>query len=152
MTAHKFDNFSHYFYNWQKNIISFVLKRNLAIKELENYIKSFRNIDSEIYKSLFAAKEFYAKKRHYYNREIKKLKQNEIDFKKLLDYAYRERKNSSEPKDKDEISTSIKRIKESVEEIDDKMYNLNNRIEEQSLLKRLMIRCIISIIELKNKV
>jgi len=133
MTAHKFDNFSHYFYNWQNNIISFVLKRNLAIKELENYVKSFRNIDSEIYKSLFAAKEFYAKKRHYYNQKIKKLKQNEIDFKKLLDYVYRERKKSSEPKDRDEISTSIKHIKESVENIDDKMYNLNNRIEEQTL-------------------
>jgi len=133
MTANKFDNFSHYFYNWQKNIISFVLKRNLASKELENYVKSFRNIDSEIYKSLFAAKEFYAKKRHYYNQKIKKLKQNEIDFKKLLDYAYRERKNSSEPKDIDEISTSIKHIKVSIEEIDEKMYNLNNRIEEQTL-------------------
>jgi len=115
MTANKFDNFSHYFYNWQKNIISFVLKRNLASKELENYVKSFRNIDSEIYKSLFAAKEFYAKKRHYYNQKIKKLKQNEIDFKKLLDYAYRE-------------SNILK-----------------------NLLKILMIRCIISIIELKNK-
>ena len=61
MTAHKFDNFSHYFYNWQKNIINFVLKRNLTNKELENYVKSFRNIDSEIYKSLFTAKEFYTK-------------------------------------------------------------------------------------------
>ena len=133
MTAHKFDNFSHYFYNWQKNLISFVLKRNLANKELENYVKSFRNIDSEIYKSLFAAKEFYAKKRHYYNQKIKKLKQNEIDFKKLLDYVYRERKNSSEPKDKDEISMLIKRMKESIEGIEDKIYNLTNKIEEQTL-------------------
>jgi len=133
MTTHKFDNFSHYFYNWQKNIISFVLKRNLANKELENYVKSFRNIDSEIFKSLFAAKTFYTKKRHYYNQKIKKLKQNEIDFKKLLDYANRERKNSSELKEKDEISTSIKRIKESIEDIEDKMYYLNNKIEEQTL-------------------
>jgi len=133
MTTHKFDNFSHYFYNWQKNIISIVLKRNLANKELENYVKSFRNIDSEIYKSLFAAKEFYTKKRHYYNQKIKKLKQNEIDFKKLLNYVYRERKNSSEPKEKDEISILIKHIKESIEEIEDKMYYLNNKIEEQTL-------------------
>ena len=103
MSERNFDNFSQYFNKWQKSIISIVLKRNLANKELENYVKSFRNIDSEIYKSLFAAKEFYAKKRHYYNQKIKKLKQNEIDFKKLLDYVYRERKNSSEPKGKDEI-------------------------------------------------
>ena len=133
MTAHKFDNFSHYFYNWQKNLISFVLKRNLANKELENYVKSFRNIDSEIFKSLFAAKEFYAKKRHYYNQKIKKLKQNEIDLKKLLDYVYKERKSTSEPKVKDEISTSIKRIKESIEEIEYKIYNLTNKIEELTL-------------------
>jgi len=133
MTAHKFDNFSHYFYNWQKNVISFGLKRNLANKELDNYVKSFRNIDFEIYKSLFAAKEFYAKKRRYYNKKIKKLKQNEIDFKKLLEYVYNERKSSSEPKEKDEISTSIKRIKEFLEDIDNKFYNLNEKIEEANL-------------------
>ena len=98
MTAHKFDNFSQYFHNWQKNVINFALKRNLANKELENYVKSFRNIDYEIFKSLFAAKEFYDKKRRYYKRKIKKLKQQEIDFKKLLEYVYKERKNVTEPK------------------------------------------------------
>jgi len=133
MNERNFDNFSQYFYNWQKNIINFVLKRNLTNKELENYVKSFRNIDSEIYKSLFTAKEFYTKKRHYYNQKIKKLKQNEIDFKKLLEYAYKERKNSSEPKEKDEISTSIKRIKESIEQIENKINNLSYQIEEQAL-------------------
>ena len=39
MTNHKFDNFSQYFHNWQKNIINFGLKRNLADKELENYME-----------------------------------------------------------------------------------------------------------------
>lgn len=133
MTDHKFDNFSQFFSKWQKNIINIVLKRNLANKEIENYIKSFQNIDSEIYKSLFAAKEFYDKKRHYYNQKIKKLKQKEIEFKKLLDYVYKESKNVSEPKVKDEISTSIKHIKDSIEEIEHKIYNLNNKIEEQTL-------------------
>jgi len=133
MTDHKFDNFSHYFSNWQKNIINFVLKRNLANKELENYIRSFRNIDSEIYKSLFTAKEFYDKKRHYYNQKIKKLKQREIEFKKLLEYLYKERKRVSKPKENDEMSTSINHIKDSIEEIEHKIYNLNIRIEEQTL-------------------
>jgi len=133
MTAHKFDNFSHYFNNWQKNLINFVLKRNLSNKELENYIRSFRNIDSEIYKSLFTAKEFYTKKRSYYNQKIKKLKQNEIDFKKFLEYLFKERKKVSEPKEKDEISALINRIKESIEEIEHKIFNLNIRIEEQTL-------------------
>ncbi|TES94298.1 MAG: hypothetical protein E3J90_12735, partial [Promethearchaeota archaeon] len=133
MADHKFDNFSHYFSNWQKNIFNFSLKRNLANKELENYVKSFRNIDSEIYKSLFSAKEFYGKKRHYYNQKIKKLKQQEIEFKNLLEYVYKERKKVSEPKVKNEISTSIKHIKDSIEEIEHKIYNLNNKIEEQAL-------------------
>ena len=133
MTDHKFDNFSHYFSNWQKNILNFVLKRNLANKELENYIKSFRNIDSEIYKSLFTAKEFYIKKRHYYNQKIKKLKQRKIEFKKLLESLYKQRKTVSEPKEKDKMSTSINLIKNSIEEIEHKIYNLNIRIEEQTL-------------------
>ena len=133
MTDHKFDNFSQYFHNWQKNVINFVLKRNLANKELENYIKSFRNIDSEIYKSLFAAKEFYYKKRRYYKQKINKIKQQEIEFRKLLEYVYKEKKKVTEPKKKDEISTSIKHIKNSIEELEDKIYNLNNRIEEQAL-------------------
>ncbi len=133
MTDPKFDNFSHYFHNWQKDIINFALKRNLANKELENYIRSFRNIDSEIYKSLFTAKEFYYKKRRYYNQKIKKLKQREIEFKKILVSLYKEKKNVSEPKEKNEISTSIKRIKDSIIEIEDKIYDLNNKIEEQTL-------------------
>ena len=77
MTDHQFDNFSRYFYNWQKNIINFTLKRNLANKELENYIRSFRNIDSEIVKALFTAKEFYDRKRSYYKKKIKRLKQRD---------------------------------------------------------------------------
>ena len=133
MTDHKFDNFSQYFHNWQKNVISIALKRNLANKELENYIRSFRNIDSEIYKSLFAAKEFYGKKRHYYKQKINKLKQQEIEFRKLLEYLYKEKEKITEPKKKDEISTSIKHTKNTIEELEDKIYNLNNRIEEQAL-------------------
>jgi hypothetical protein len=133
MTDHQFDNFSRYFYNWQKNIINFGLKRNLANKELENYIKTFPNIDSEIVKSLFAAKEFYAKKRRYYKKKIKNLKQKDIEFTKLLEYAYKERKKVSEPKIKDEISTSIKHIKNSIEEIELKIHKLNSKVEEQNL-------------------
>ena len=56
MTGYNFDNFSHYFNKWQKNIINFALERNLVNKELEKYIKSFQTIDSEIYKALFTAK------------------------------------------------------------------------------------------------
>jgi len=133
MTNHKFDNFTQYFHNWQKNVISIALKRNLANKELENYIRSFRNIDSEIYKSLFAAKEFYGKKRHYYKQKINKLKQQEIEFRKLLEYLYKEKEKITEPKKKDEISISIKHVKNTIEELEDKLYNLNNRIEEQAL-------------------
>ena len=129
MTDLKFDNFSRYFTNWQKNIINFGLKRNLANKELENYIKSFRNIDSEIVKSLFTAKEYYAKKRSYYKKKIKNLRQKEKEFTKLLEYAYQERKKISEPKIKDEILTSLKHIKASIEEIELKIYNLNNQIQ-----------------------
>ena len=73
MNDHNFDNFSQYFNKWQKNILNASLKRNLVNKELENYIRSFQNIDSEIYNSLFAAKEFYDKKQHYYRQKIKRL-------------------------------------------------------------------------------
>jgi hypothetical protein len=133
MSNHKFDNFSQYFHNWQKNVINFGLKRNLTNKELENYIKSFPNIDSEIVKSLFAAKEYYAKKRSYYKKKIKTLKQKDIEYTKLLEYVYKERKKVSEPKIKDETITSINHIKTSIKEIEFKILNLNNRIEEQIL-------------------
>jgi len=133
MTDHKFDKFSQYFDSWQKNVITLTLKRDLANKELENYIKSFRYIDSEIYKSLFAAKEFYGKKQRYYKQKINKLKQQEIEFGKILKYEYQEKKKVIEKKKKDEISTSIKHVKNTIEELEDKIYNLNNRIEEQAL-------------------
>jgi len=133
MTDHNFDNFSHYFNKWQKNIINFALKRNLVNKELEKYIKSFQTIDSEIYKALFTAKEYYNKKHRYYNQKIKRLKQKEIEFKQLLDYVNREKRSLTEPKVKDEISTSIKHIKQSIKEIDDKINDLSNQIEELTL-------------------
>ncbi|MBY9016485.1 MAG: hypothetical protein KGD68_12390 [Candidatus Lokiarchaeota archaeon] len=133
MNEHNFDNFSQYFNKWQKNILNFTLKRNLANKELENYIKSFQTIDSEIFKALFIAKKYYYKKHHYYNRKIKRLKQKEIDFNQLLDYVNRERRNLTEPKVKDEISTSIRYIKQSIKEIEVKINNLSNQIEELTL-------------------
>ncbi|MFX0011727.1 MAG: hypothetical protein ACFE9R_15545 [Candidatus Hermodarchaeota archaeon] len=133
MPNHKFDSFSRYFYNWQKNIINFTLKRNLANKELENYIRSFRNIDFEIVKALFAAKEFYDKKQHYYKRKIKDLKRKDIEFKRLLEYAYEEKKKVNIPKIKNELTSSIQHIKSSMKEIELKIYNLNNEIEEQNL-------------------
>ncbi len=133
MTDRNFDNFSHYFNKWQKNIINFALKRNLVNKELEKYIKSFQTIDSEIYKALFTAKEYYNKKHRYYNQKIKKLKQKEIKFKQLLDYVNREKRNLTEPKVKEEISNSIRFIKQSIKEIDDKINNLSNQIEELTL-------------------
>jgi len=133
MTDRNFDNFSHYFNKWQKNIMNFALKRNLVNKELEKYIKSFQTIDSEIYKALFSAKEYYNKKHRYYNQKIKRLKQKEIEFKQLLDYVNREKRSLTKPKVKDEISTSIKYIEQSIKEIDDKINNLSNQIEELNL-------------------
>ena len=133
MTDRNFDNFSHYFNKWQKNIINFALKRNLVNKELEKYIKSFQTIDSEIYKALFTAKEYYNKKHRYYNQKIKKLKQKEIEFKQLLDYVNREKKSLTEPKVKDEISASIRYIKQSINEIEHKINDLSNQIEELTL-------------------
>jgi hypothetical protein len=133
MNEHNFDNFSQYFNKWQKNIINTTLKRSLVNKELENYIKSFQNIDSEIYKSLFTAKEFNDKKQHYYSKKIKRLKQKEIEFKQILNYANEDKHNLIESKAKDELSSSINYIKQSLEEIESKIDNLNSQIEEQAL-------------------
>ena len=133
MNDNNFDNFSQYFNKWQKNIINFTLKRNMADKELENYIKSFQTIDSEIYKALFTAKEYYNKIHRFYNQKIKRLKQKQIGFNQLLDYANREKKNLIERKVKNEISTSIGYIKHSVEEIELKINKLSNQIEELTL-------------------
>ena len=133
MSDYNFDNFSQYFNKWQKNLINIALKRNLVNKELEKYIKSFQTIDSEIYKALFTAKEYYNKKHRYYNQKIERLKQKEIEFKQLLDYVNREKRSLTEPKVKDEMSTSIRYIKQSIKEIDDKINNLSNQIEELTL-------------------
>ena len=131
MNNHNFDNFSQYFNKWQKNLINLTLKRSLVDKELENYIKNIQTIDSEIYKALFTAKEYYSKKHHYYNQKIKRLKQKEIEFKKFL--VDREKRTLTEPKVTDEISTSISYIKQSLEEIEGKINNLTKQIEEITL-------------------
>ena len=131
MNDHNFDNFSQYFNKWQKNLINLALKRNLVNKELENYIKNIQTIDSEIFKALFTAKEYYNKKHQYFNQKIKRLKQKEIEFRKLL--INREKRKLTKPKITVEISTSINHIKQSIEEIENKINNLSNQIEEVTL-------------------
>ena len=131
MNDTNFDNFSQDFNKWQKNLINLSLKRNLVNKELENYIKNIQTIDSEIFKALFTAKEYYNKKQQYYNQKIKRLKQKEIEFKKLL--TNKEKRKLTKPKVTDEISNSIRYIKQSIEEIESKINNLSNQIEEVTL-------------------
>ena len=114
MSDYNFDKFSQYFNNWQKNLINFTLNRNLVNKEHEKYIKSFQTIDSEIYKGLFTAKEYYNKKLHYYNQKIKNLKQKEIAIKQHLDYVNKENLKALKD-DTKEVERMLKALIKSLE-------------------------------------
>jgi len=130
----KEDNkFSNYINNAQKKVKEFVLERNQLNSKLKNYILSFQSIDSEIYNSLYDAREFYNEKRNDYNIKLKKLKRKKNKYERLWNQLTKEMSTLQKPEVNSNILVSIDYTKRSIEEIEDKINNINKKLEEQIL-------------------
>ncbi|MHA2039063.1 MAG: hypothetical protein ACW98X_21775 [Promethearchaeota archaeon] len=130
----KEDNkFRRYVIDAQKIIKEFVLERSQLNSKLKNCILGFQSIDSEIYNSLYDAREYYNEKRYEYNKQLDKLKRKKNEYERLWNQYTKEMSSLHEPKVNSNILVSIDYTKRSLEEIEDNITYINEKLEEQIL-------------------
>lgn len=133
MTDENFDNFEQFFNGLQKQLKELRHKRSQLNKKIKNYINNFQTIESEIYKSLFDAREFYHKRRNFCNKKIRKLTKEKIEYKQFLESLIEKKKTVQKPKINSNTSNLINSIKKSIKQIEYKIDNLNKIIKTQIL-------------------
>ena len=133
MKDRDFDNFSHYFDKWSKDLINFGVQRDLLDKQFESMVNNLLNIESQIYKSLIDARSFFNEKKQFYAKKVKLLKYTLSEYHKFLEYFTAEVKNIPEPTKPKEIITSIERIMASIEKMEQKIDTLKKKLMEEIL-------------------
>jgi uncharacterized coiled-coil DUF342 family protein len=126
-------NFSNFVNDAQKKVKEFVLERNQLNSKLKNYIINFQSSDSVIYNSLFDAREFYNERRYNYNIKLEKLKRKKIEYERLWNHLTHKMSNLPKPKAKSNISVSIEYAKQSLEDVEHRINNINTKLEEEIL-------------------
>jgi hypothetical protein len=133
MNGKKDYNFDNYLNDARKKVKEFVHEREQLNSKLKNYILSFQDFDSEIYKSLFDAREFYTNKRYSYNVKLEKLRRKKIHNERIWNDLTKKLNILPKPELDSNISISIKYIRRSLEDIKDKINKMTEVLEEQIL-------------------
>ncbi|MFX1378268.1 MAG: hypothetical protein ACFFA4_04170 [Promethearchaeota archaeon] len=133
MSGKEEHNFTNYISDAQEKVKEFVQERELLNSKIKNYIISFQSFDSEIAKSLYEAREFYYKKRYYYNIKLEKLKRKKIGNEQHWNYLIRKLNTLTKPELNGIISTSIEYTTRTLEDIENKLELLNQKLEDQIL-------------------
>ncbi len=113
----------------QGKLEDFRQKRDDLNKKTRDYIKNLQEIDNEVNNTLIKARDFYKKKRDFWNQKVKKLKGKKIEYKNLLDTLIETQKRLQK------ISNSGKGNKRfgSFKQIERKIENLERKIETENL-------------------
>lgn len=117
------------FKDLQSQIEEFREKRDELNKKTKGYINGLQGIDSEIIKSLKAAKDVYKRKRDYWNKKVKELKNKKIEYKDILDNLFKEKKKIQKSRSDNKGPKRFISIKM----IDRKIDNLERIIETENL-------------------
>ena len=133
MNDEKFNNFNHSFNELKKQLKELKRKRKQLNNTIKKYINNFQIIESEVYKSLFNAREFYNKRRKLYNKKIRKLKKRKDEYEQILNDFIEEKKTLQKPEHINNISKQIGDIKKSIKQIEYKIDKLNKILTTQIL-------------------
>jgi len=115
------------FKDLQSQIEDLKYKRDESNRKTKKFINNLLELENEIASSLKIAKESHKKKRDYWNKKVKLLKEKKIEYKQLLDTLLEEKKKFQKKKQKDEKQIlSFKQIERKIE-------NLERRIETEKL-------------------
>ncbi|MFX1389815.1 MAG: hypothetical protein ACFE9Z_07130 [Promethearchaeota archaeon] len=133
MSNKKDYNISEYINKAKKEVKEFILERDEFNIKLKNLILSFQSFDSEIYKLLYEAREFYTNKRRKYNNKLTNLKRKKNEYERLRDSIKNQLQVITKPKLNGNLSISIDYTKRSLEVIEDKIRYLTMKLENQIL-------------------
>jgi uncharacterized coiled-coil DUF342 family protein len=123
------------FQELQSQIEEFRKKRDYLNNKTKDYINQLQNLDSEIGKYLNLAKENYKKRRDYWNEKVQKVKEKKIEYKKMLEATYDEKKalqgfNTNNKTDKK--FRSLKQIERKIEGLERIIETENLDISEEN--------------------
>ncbi|MCK4481527.1 MAG: hypothetical protein KAV01_13440 [Candidatus Lokiarchaeota archaeon] len=117
------------FRDLQSKIEDLRQKRDELNKKTKDYINGLQEIEIDISNSLKFAKERYKKRRDYWNKKVKQLKEKKIEYKTLSDNLMEDKRNlqksEKKPREKKQIF--------SMKQIERKIENLERRIETEKL-------------------
>ncbi|MBY8991845.1 MAG: hypothetical protein KGD58_13955 [Candidatus Lokiarchaeota archaeon] len=133
MSDEKDFNFDHHLKEAQKKVKEFVLEKEQLNSKLKNYIISFQSFDSEIYNTLIDARKFYSKKRYDYNIKIANLKHKKIEYERHWSHLSKKIENFPKPQINENALVLVDYTKKSLEDIENKIVYLNQKLEEQIL-------------------
>lgn len=133
MNSEEFGNFEHHLDDLRKEIKDIMRKRNQLNNKIKKSISSFQSIESEIYKSLFKAKEFYNKKKYLCNKKINQLRHKAMEAEMFLDYHIKVKELLKKPKLNERIPVLMNAINYSIKDIEYKIDNLTRKIKFQIL-------------------
>lgn len=112
----------------QRKIETSRVKRDNLNKKTKDYINRLQEIENEISEDLRVAKDVYRKKRDYWNTKVKKLKDKKIEYKKLMDGLFEEKKVLQKKKGEQSSKNRFLAIKQ----IERKIENLERQIETEN--------------------
>jgi hypothetical protein len=126
-------NFDDYINEAQKKVEEFVQEQELLNSKLRNYIIIFQSFDSEIKKTLYDAREFYSNKRYNYNIKIAHLRRKKVEYEKRWNFLTKKISTLQKPELNSNISTSLEYSLRSLENIENNLAMMNEKIKAQIL-------------------
>ena len=126
-------SFDNYLKEAQKRVKEFVLEKEQLNSKLKNDIITFQSFDSEICNTLLDAREFYSKKRYDYNLKLAQLKRKRIEYERLWSDLVKKIENFPKPQLNENSLVLINYTKKALEDIENKLTLLNQKLEEQIL-------------------
>ncbi|MFX0144937.1 MAG: hypothetical protein ACFE9C_12760 [Candidatus Hodarchaeota archaeon] len=126
-------NFNNYIKDASEKVKELVHEKEQLNSKLKSHILSFQSFDSEIYKSLFNARVFYAKKRYSYNMKLEKLRRKKIEYERIWNDLTKKLNLLPKPELNSNISITIQYIRRSLEDIEEKVNRMTEILEVQIL-------------------
>jgi uncharacterized coiled-coil DUF342 family protein len=111
----------------QNKVEKYKRKRDELNRKTKEYINELQNVEEQINENLKLAREKYKKRRDYWNDKVARLKDKKIEYKKLLNDFYDEKRNLQRH------SSGQNQKFRSMKEINRKMENLERIIETENL-------------------
>jgi uncharacterized coiled-coil DUF342 family protein len=117
------------FKDLQDKIEGFKQKRDDLNKKTKDYINTLQDIEGQIIDALKSARDVYKKKRDYWNRKVKQLKDKKIEYKNLLDTLTDDWTKIQKLRNNNKGA----RVYTSIKQIERKIDNLERQIEIENL-------------------